>query len=117
MNLTLFVISTDFVEENTPEVLEAIRIEAEAVSAAELKHYEVAIATFQKSIDLAPLRAAPYNNRAQAYRLMGNDEGKCLGKMYSVLICYFIQKDIIIFIICKTFVRRQSLSLIHKTIF
>lgn len=63
------------VEEKTPEILEAIRIEAEAVAAAELENYELAIATFQKSIDLAPIRAAPYNNRAQAYRLMGNDEG------------------------------------------
>lgn len=64
------------VEESTPEVLEAIRTEAEAVRAAEIGNYEFAIATFQKSIDLAPMRAAPYNNRAQAYRLMGNDEGK-----------------------------------------
>lgn len=62
--------------------MEAIRIEAEAVSAAELENYELAIAKFQKSIDLAPMRAAPYNNRAQAYRLMGNDEGKYLDAIY-----------------------------------
>lgn len=53
-----------------------MRYEAEAIQATENEDYDEALALFQKSIDTAPGRAAPYNNRAQAYRLIENDEGK-----------------------------------------
>lgn len=65
----------DTFEEKTTNVLESIRLEEKAVKAAEAKDYDLAIATFQSAIDIAPGRAAPYNNRAQTYRLIGNDEG------------------------------------------
>lgn len=52
-----------------------MKVEAEAVAAAEQKYFDKALELFQKSIDLAPHRAAPYNNRAQNHRLMGNEDG------------------------------------------
>lgn len=66
----------DSIENKTPEVIESMKLEAEAVAAAENKEFENALELFQKSINIAPLRAAPYNNRAQTYRLMENDDGK-----------------------------------------
>ncbi|XP_037905797.1 tetratricopeptide repeat protein 36 homolog isoform X2 [Hermetia illucens] len=60
-------------EEQTEEVKESARLELEAVELAEKGDTENALRLFQQAIDVCPRRATLYNNRAQTYRLMGND--------------------------------------------
>ncbi len=43
---------------------------------AEKGNYEGALGFFNQAIALVPTRASGYNNRAQAYRLMGDIERK-----------------------------------------
>ncbi|GIY99206.1 tetratricopeptide repeat protein 36, partial [Caerostris extrusa] len=59
-------------EELTNTVIEAKRLELEAVKKAETGNVEEAIEILNHSIQLAPRRPSGYNNRAQAFRLKGN---------------------------------------------
>ena len=52
-------------------------LEIEAVKLAEEQKLDEALEKFTKSLELTPNRASIYNNRAQALRLSGSDEGKC----------------------------------------
>ncbi|GAB0086355.1 Tetratricopeptide repeat protein 36 homolog [Sergentomyia squamirostris] len=61
-------------EEPTPEVTESIRREVEAIKTAETGDFEKSIELFTSAIEVAPQRPAPWNNRAQAHRLLNNDE-------------------------------------------
>lgn len=61
--------------ELTPEVQHSIKTELEAIQAAEKGALEQATDLFEIAIQLAPHRAAPYNNRAQVYRMQGDDDG------------------------------------------
>lgn len=61
--------------ELTPTIQQSIKTELEAIAAAEKGDYEKACDLFEISMDLAPKRAAPYNNRAQVYRIQGDNEG------------------------------------------
>lgn len=51
------------------------KIEIDGISAAASGNLKSAIELFTNAINQAPFRASPYNNRAQAYRLMRNDDG------------------------------------------
>ncbi|GFQ66016.1 tetratricopeptide repeat protein 36 homolog [Trichonephila clavata] len=62
-------------EELTESVIEAKRLEIEAVKKAETGNVDEAIEILNQSIQMAPRRPAGYNNRAQAYRLKGNISG------------------------------------------
>ncbi|XP_054288444.1 tetratricopeptide repeat protein 36 [Macrosteles quadrilineatus] len=57
----------------TQEELEAKTLEAEAVRKAESGILTEAVEMFSLALKLAPGRASIYNNRAQAYRLLGDD--------------------------------------------
>ncbi|GFS75626.1 tetratricopeptide repeat protein 36 [Nephila pilipes] len=59
-------------EELTDVVIEAKRLESEAVKKAEAGNVDEAIEILSQSIQLAPRRPSGYNNRAQAFRLKGN---------------------------------------------
>ncbi|XP_055691363.1 tetratricopeptide repeat protein 36 homolog [Lutzomyia longipalpis] len=61
-------------EEPTSAVKESIQREVDAIKAAELGDLTKAVELFTSAIEMAPKRPAPWNNRAQAYRLLGNDE-------------------------------------------
>lgn len=53
----------------------ALKLEAEAIQLAEQKkEYEKSIELFSEAIRLHPTRANTYNNRAQVYRLNGQDD-------------------------------------------
>lgn len=62
--------------ELTPEVQQSIKTELEAIQAAERGALEQACDLFEIAIQLAPHRAAPYNNRAQVYRMQGDNDGE-----------------------------------------
>lgn len=71
------------VEDEVPELgeisaqeKEAIEIELEAITAAEMGEYQKAVDLFSRSIELAPNRAQAFNNRAQANRLLGNSDDR-----------------------------------------
>lgn len=51
-------------------------MELEAIGAAEIGDNEKACDLFEIAMSLAPNRAAPYNNRAQVYRIQGDNDGK-----------------------------------------
>ena len=51
-------------------------LEIEAVKLAEEQKLDEALEKFTKSLELTPNRASIYNNRAQALRLSGRDEGE-----------------------------------------
>lgn len=55
---------------------QSIKTELEAIAAAENQEYEKACDLFEIAMNLAPHRAAPYNNRAQVYRIQGDNDGK-----------------------------------------
>ncbi|XP_050727105.1 tetratricopeptide repeat protein 36-like [Eriocheir sinensis] len=61
-------------EEATPKSEEAKHLELEGVKLAEVGNVEEAMTSFNKAIELAPQRASSFNNRAQAFRLMGKVE-------------------------------------------
>lgn len=52
------------------------KLEVHGVMAAEAGRLDEAILKFTEAISVAPQRASPYNNRAQANRLKGNITGK-----------------------------------------
>lgn len=54
----------------------AHELELEAVRHAEAGKIDDAIATFGKAIETSPEYASAYNNRAQAYRMAGKNEGE-----------------------------------------
>lgn len=60
------------------KILENSKIlELEGVKFAEAKDLDKAVEKFNEALNLTPNRASIYNNRAQALRLAGRDEGKC----------------------------------------
>lgn len=62
---------------NKPEELKKSKLlEIEAVKLAEEQKLEEALKKFTESLKLTPKRASIYNNRAQALRLAGKDEGE-----------------------------------------
>ncbi|GFX17325.1 tetratricopeptide repeat protein 36 [Trichonephila clavipes] len=68
--MVIFIFTDE--EELTESVIEAKRLEIEAVKKAEVGNVDEAILILNQSIQMAPRRPAGYNNRAQAYRLKGN---------------------------------------------
>ncbi|GFY71351.1 tetratricopeptide repeat protein 36 [Trichonephila inaurata madagascariensis] len=68
--MVIFIFTDE--EELTESVIEAKRLEIEAVKKAEAGNVDEAIQILNQSIQMAPRRPAGYNNRAQAYRLKGN---------------------------------------------
>lgn len=62
--------------ELTAEVMEAKRMEKEAIAMAENNKAEEAIRTLSQAIKIAPHLPSLFNNRAQAYRLTGNVSSK-----------------------------------------
>lgn len=60
----------------TPAIEQSIKTELEAIQAAEKGSLEQATDLFEIAIQLAPHRAAPYNNRAQVFRMQGDNDGK-----------------------------------------
>lgn len=55
---------------------EARALNLEGVTATEQKRQEEALRAFAAAIALAPSWPAPYNNRAQLYRLLRKEQGK-----------------------------------------
>ena len=52
------------------------------VKLAESGDVQGAMEAFNKAIEIAPKRASGYNNRAQAYRLKGQIDGKISKEMF-----------------------------------
>ncbi|XP_014287923.1 tetratricopeptide repeat protein 36 [Halyomorpha halys] len=73
-------------EDVTPEMLKAREIELEGIKAAEEERYEEAIQIFTTSIATHE-NASGYNNRAQAYRLLGDDSGALEDLDNSIKLC------------------------------
>ena len=71
-----FLLSDDYDDDTSPVVIEAKKIELQAVKKAEAGHIHEAIDLFCKCIQMVPRRPSGYNNRAQAYRLKGDISGK-----------------------------------------
>ncbi|KAG5681121.1 hypothetical protein PVAND_010581 [Polypedilum vanderplanki] len=61
-------------EENSEEIKESKRLEIEGVILTESAKFDEALIKFNQSIDLAPQRPSPYNNRAQLFRFLDEDE-------------------------------------------
>lgn len=57
-------------------VVQSIEWETKAIMATQETRYDDALNLFGKAIDVAPLRASVYNNRAQTMRLLNDDAGK-----------------------------------------
>jgi len=57
------------------EIKSAKALERLGVELAEAGNVEKALAQFEKAIEIAPKWASAYNNRAQALRLIGRNEG------------------------------------------
>lgn len=58
------------------ELLRQVKgLEMRGVSAAEAGDLQAALQLFSEAIQIVPLRASAYNNRAQALRLQGNTAG------------------------------------------
>ncbi|XP_053688441.1 tetratricopeptide repeat protein 36 homolog [Sabethes cyaneus] len=64
----------DRVEPNNPNIIESKKLELIAIQLAEDGKLPEAILQFTKAIQVAPERPAPWNNRAQAYRYLGNEK-------------------------------------------
>ena len=62
----------------TPELVEAKRLEVEGVRAAEARDLHAALDLFNAAVRTAPEHASAYNNRAQALRLMNDTKGLCI---------------------------------------
>lgn len=54
---------------------EAIKFEVDAIQETEKENYENALRLYAGALNLAPNRASIWNNRAQTYRLMDDDDG------------------------------------------
>ena len=76
MNTTQLLLVFADNEENVMNIEEVKLLELEGVRAAEKGDIDSAIEIFTKVINIAPIWASGYNNRAQAYRLKGNLTGK-----------------------------------------
>ncbi|CAO1403670.1 unnamed protein product [Diamesa serratosioi] len=61
-------------EIDVKEVLESKQYEIAGVKLAESGNYEEALQKFTTSIEIAPQRPSPYNNRAQTHRFLNNDD-------------------------------------------
>ncbi|ESO88825.1 hypothetical protein LOTGIDRAFT_193123 [Lottia gigantea] len=65
----------DIEPQSTLEVKEAKELEVKGVKEAEEENYDEALKYLNQAVNKAPSWASTYNNRAQVYRLMGqNDE-------------------------------------------
>lgn len=63
-------------EPKTRENEDSKECEVEGVKLAEAANFDEALEKFNKSIELAPNRPSPYNNRAQLFRFQKEDESK-----------------------------------------
>lgn len=63
-------------EELNDAVIESIELETKAIIATQENNYAEALNLFAKAIEVAPLRASVFNNRAQTMRLLNDDAGK-----------------------------------------
>lgn len=72
---TPFVFPIDLDYSDLPNIDECRRLESLGVRAAETKDYPNALTKFTEAIEICPNNPSPYNNRAQAYRLMENVDG------------------------------------------
>lgn len=66
----------DDLQDTKEEQTEATKCEIEGVQLAEKEKYVEALEQFKRSIEINPTRPSVYNNRAQVYRLQGNDDGE-----------------------------------------
>lgn len=66
----------DLVEPDNPRIQQSKKLEIDAIELAEGGKLHEAIELFSKSIEAAPERPAPWNNRAQAHRYLGDEKGK-----------------------------------------
>ncbi|XP_017461267.1 PREDICTED: tetratricopeptide repeat protein 36 homolog, partial [Rhagoletis zephyria] len=69
------------IEENSAEVQQSKALEISAIKLAEEGQLSKALQAFEQALNVAPTRASIYNNRAQALRLAGRDEGECLAEL------------------------------------
>ncbi|TRY75778.1 hypothetical protein TCAL_07025 [Tigriopus californicus] len=60
-------------EEDNPKTRESKALEQKAIAACDAGCYPKALELLAQALDVAPERAAIYNNRAQVYRLMNQD--------------------------------------------
>lgn len=63
-------------EEDTEEIKSSKKCEIEGVVLAEAAKFDEALNKFNKAIEIAPNRPSPYNNRAQLYRFLKDDESE-----------------------------------------
>lgn len=84
LNIYLPFFKDKIKENSTDNDLESIRLESEAVQLAEQHKYDDALVLFDQAIKISPERSSLYNNRAQTYRLIGNDDGKLKKRIYMV---------------------------------
>uniref|UniRef100_A0A182IYQ6 Uncharacterized protein n=1 Tax=Anopheles atroparvus TaxID=41427 RepID=A0A182IYQ6_ANOAO len=63
----------DAEQENDSRVKESQRVEIEAIALANSGKHTEALELLGKSIEIAPQRPAPWNNRAQVYCLLGKE--------------------------------------------
>ncbi|XP_055383646.1 tetratricopeptide repeat protein 36 homolog [Condylostylus longicornis] len=64
----------DPIEENTPEIEKSKTLEIEAVKLAEDGKIDKSLELFNNAIEYGSQRPTLYNNRAQSYRLKGDDK-------------------------------------------
>ncbi|XP_055599932.1 tetratricopeptide repeat protein 36 [Uranotaenia lowii] len=64
----------DIAEPDNPRIKQSQTLELEAIKLAEHGKLQEAITIFSRAIEIAPERPAPWNNRAQAYRYLGNEK-------------------------------------------
>ncbi|KAL9703321.1 hypothetical protein quinque_006839 [Culex quinquefasciatus] len=64
----------DLAEPNNPRIQASKKLELEGIELAEKGDLQSALTAFTKSIEAAPDRPAPWNNRAQAHRYLGNEK-------------------------------------------
>ncbi|XP_055856852.1 tetratricopeptide repeat protein 36 homolog [Episyrphus balteatus] len=68
-------IKDDIPEVKTPLIEKSIKLELEGIRLTEERKLDEAISKFEKAIEVAPSRSSVYNNKAQALRLKGDDDG------------------------------------------
>lgn len=64
------------VEPDSAAVQQSKALEVRAIKLAEEGKLLEALQNFEQALNVAPTRASVYNNRAQALRLVGRDEGE-----------------------------------------
>lgn len=64
------------VEPDSEAVQQSKALEVHAIKLAEEGKLAEALQVFEQALSVAPTRASVYNNRAQALRLVGRDEGE-----------------------------------------